>query len=61
MIVIAIQLWGPGGVNDNCELYVNDADVVGPNDLTLAWLEQRSICEFTFSSLVNSGMTWLGR
>lgn len=47
LIVISIQLWGPvGSVNGNCNLYVDGATSRGPNLETLAWLQQKSICEF---------------
>lgn len=46
MIVISIELWGPSGsVNSNCNLFVNGAESHGPSTLTLAFLEQKSICQ----------------
>ncbi|PBP17344.1 hypothetical protein BUE80_DR011913 [Diplocarpon rosae] len=45
LIVISIQLWGPGGVNGSCNLYVNEQEYTGPNVNTLAYLEQHSICQ----------------
>ncbi|KAH8819399.1 hypothetical protein F5884DRAFT_10448 [Xylogone sp. PMI_703] len=46
LIVISIELWGSdGGVNNNCELFVNNNPSRGSNIQTLAWLEQRSICQ----------------
>jgi hypothetical protein len=49
LIVISIELWGPSGsVNGNCNLYVTSASISGPNIDTLAYLEQHSICEYTF-------------
>lgn len=51
LIVISIQLWGPvGSVNGNCQLYVVNQKGAseGPNGNALAWLEQSSICKFSF-------------
>lgn len=46
LIVISIQLWGPAGsVSSNCNLAVFDVHPKGENIATLAWLEQRSICQ----------------
>ncbi|KAH8687305.1 hypothetical protein BGZ60DRAFT_521967 [Tricladium varicosporioides] len=46
LIVISIQLWGPvGSVNGNCNLYVDGATSRGPSLETLAWLQQKSICQ----------------
>ncbi|KAK0610382.1 hypothetical protein B0T17DRAFT_620865 [Bombardia bombarda] len=48
LIVISVQLWGPqGSVNSNCNLFVFGANPIptGQNLQTLAWLEQRSICQ----------------
>lgn len=46
LIAISVQLWGPSGsVNGNCNIYVNGAEVRGANGATLAWLEQKSICQ----------------
>ena len=48
LIVISIELWGPtGSVNGNCNLYVTGAASSGPNEATLAYLEQHSICEYS--------------
>lgn len=46
LIVISIQLWGPSGVNGNCNIYVNGRSYTGPNVNTLAYLEQHSICKY---------------
>ena len=49
LIVVSIQLWGPSGsVNGNCQLFVEGHGSTGPNINTLAWLEQHSICEYSF-------------
>lgn len=46
MIVISVELWGPtGSVNTNCAVYVTDSNQRGPSTLTLAWLQQHSICQ----------------
>ncbi|RDW84832.1 hypothetical protein BP6252_02422 [Coleophoma cylindrospora] len=43
LIVTSIELWGPvGNVNSNCNLLQSST---GPNEATLAWLEQHSICQ----------------
>lgn len=45
LIVISIELWGTSGVANNCSLYVNSMPFSGKSIETLAWLEQRSICQ----------------
>ncbi|KAL2019563.1 hypothetical protein VTK56DRAFT_9530 [Thermocarpiscus australiensis] len=48
LVVISIQLWGPSGsVSSNCNLYVFGASPQpkGQSLETLAWLEQRGICQ----------------
>jgi len=46
LIVISVQLWGPSGsVNGNCNIYVMGSAQTGSNEATLAWLEQKSICQ----------------
>src|SRR3954467_8831572 len=46
LIVYSVQLWGPvGSVNGNCQLYVNGAEFKGASGNTLAWLQQKSICQ----------------
>ncbi|KAI0891036.1 hypothetical protein F4806DRAFT_340972 [Annulohypoxylon nitens] len=46
LIVISIELWGPvGSVSSNCNLLVWSQSPTGNNQATLAWLEQRSICQ----------------
>jgi len=46
LIVYSVQLWGPSGsVNGNCQLYVNGNQFKGASINTLAWLQQRSICQ----------------
>lgn len=46
LVVIAIQLWGSNGVNGECNLRVFDRNPMGDGEETLAWLMERSICEF---------------
>ncbi|KAK3994486.1 hypothetical protein QBC44DRAFT_44574 [Cladorrhinum sp. PSN332] len=46
LVVISVQLWGPSGsVSSNCNLYVFNHSPKGQSLETLAWLEQRSICQ----------------
>lgn len=45
LIETAIQLFGAGKVSDNCQLYVYNQASQGPSLNTLAFLEQKSICE----------------
>ncbi|KAI1456106.1 arginase-like protein [Annulohypoxylon moriforme] len=46
LIVVSIELWGPvGSVSSNCNLLVWSQSPTGNNQGTLAWLEQRSICQ----------------
>ncbi|KAI5920146.1 hypothetical protein F4810DRAFT_703138 [Camillea tinctor] len=46
LVVVSIELWGPAGsVSLNCERLVWSATPQGNNQATLAWLEQRSICQ----------------
>ncbi|KAI1821161.1 arginase-like protein [Xylaria intraflava] len=65
LIVISIELWGPaGGVSANCNLLVWGAVRVGDNTDTLAWLEQRSICQqwqavFAFGLIGDVFLLWI--
>ncbi|EGO55629.1 hypothetical protein NEUTE1DRAFT_131338 [Neurospora tetrasperma FGSC 2508] len=67
LIVISVQLWGPNGsVNSNCNLFVFGADPqpTGQNLVTLAWLEQRSICQswyavFSFALVGTVFLVWI--
>ncbi len=46
LIVISIELWGPtGSVSSNCNLAVFNQNPTGQYLSTLAWMEQRSICQ----------------
>ncbi|KAI2622047.1 arginase-like protein [Xylaria nigripes] len=65
LIVISIELWGPaGGVNVNCDLLVWNSERHGDNLVTLAWLEQRSICQqwqavFAFGLIGDVFLLWI--
>ncbi|KAK3391661.1 hypothetical protein B0T20DRAFT_85127 [Sordaria brevicollis] len=67
LIVISVQLWGPNGsVNSNCNLFVFGAEPKpkGQNLETLAWLEQRSICQqwhaaFSFGLVGTVFLVWI--
>lgn len=46
LVVVSIQLWGPdGSISSTCNLAVFNRSPTGQNVDTLAWLQQRSICE----------------
>lgn len=46
LIVVSVELWGPSGsVSVNCDAAVFDRNPTGQTLQTLAWLEQRSICQ----------------
>lgn len=46
LIVTSVQLWGPSGsVSANCNAAVFDRNPTGQTLETLAWLQQRSICQ----------------
>ncbi|RWA03137.1 hypothetical protein EKO27_g11969 [Xylaria grammica] len=65
LIVISIELWGPAGsVSVNCNNLVWNAERHGNNMATLAWLEQRSICQqwqsvFAFGVIGNIFLLWI--
>ncbi|KAI1608678.1 hypothetical protein EDD37DRAFT_190384 [Exophiala viscosa] len=44
LIETAIQLYGNGNVNSNCNTYVNNQEYTGVSIETLAWLTQSNIC-----------------
>lgn len=51
IIATAIQLFGPdANINGQCQQYVNNNRPVGANIQTLAWLQQKNICELCLSS-----------
>lgn len=46
LIVVSAQLWGPSGsVSSNCNLAVFSQNPTGQTLETLAWLEQKNICQ----------------
>lgn len=45
LIVVAVELWGPGGVASSCQAQVFGLNPTGQTLQTLAWLEQRTICQ----------------
>jgi hypothetical protein len=47
IIGTAIQLFAGPNVNNLCNQYVFNSDVNGPNANTLAYLQQRNICEYS--------------
>ncbi|KAG0647217.1 hypothetical protein D0Z07_7198 [Hyphodiscus hymeniophilus] len=57
LIVDSVELWGPSGVNSNCQLYVNAASSRGQSVDTLAYLQQHSICELYLSFVAGFGWT----
>ncbi|KAI0441209.1 hypothetical protein F4803DRAFT_524172 [Xylaria telfairii] len=65
LIVISIELWGPAGsVSVNCDILVWNNPLHGNNQATLAWLEQRSICQqwqavFAFGLIGSIFLLWL--
>lgn len=44
LIEVAIQLFGNGNINSNCNTYVNGQQYTGISIETLAWLTQNNIC-----------------
>lgn len=45
-IVVSVELWGPSGsVSKNCDAAVFNQNPTGQSLQTLAWLQQRSICQ----------------
>jgi energy-coupling factor transporter transmembrane protein EcfT len=64
LIVISIQLWGGSGVSSNCNLAVSDQNPRGQTLETLAWLEQKSICQqwqavFAFALVGEVFLLWI--
>jgi hypothetical protein len=46
LIIVSIQLWGPNGsVQSSCNLHVFNRSPTGQTMETLAWLQQRNICQ----------------
>ncbi len=46
LVASAVQLWGAGGVQSVCNLQVFNQSPHAPDMATLAWMQQRNICEF---------------
>jgi hypothetical protein len=46
IIGTAIQLFAGPNINNQCNTYVFNDDINGPNRDTLAFLQQRNICEY---------------
>ncbi|KAF2968657.1 hypothetical protein GQX73_g4920 [Xylaria multiplex] len=65
LIVISIELWGPAGsVSVNCNNLVWNNVRHGNNEATLAWLQQRSICQqwqsvFAFGVIGTIFLLWI--
>jgi hypothetical protein len=65
LIVVSVQLWGPSGsVSSNCNLAVFSQSPTGQTLETLAWLEQRNICQswqtvFAFALVGQIFLLWL--
>ncbi|KAI1148191.1 arginase-like protein [Nemania diffusa] len=65
LVVISIELWGPAGsVSVNCDNLVWNDVRHGNNPTTLAWLEQRSICQqwqsvFAFALIGDIFLLWI--
>ncbi|KAL8358900.1 hypothetical protein RB601_008207 [Gaeumannomyces tritici] len=60
LVVVSIELWGPssgptGSVSGNCNLAVFTQNPTGQTLQTLAWLEQRSICEYSVETDLGPG------
>ncbi|KAI0401925.1 hypothetical protein F4802DRAFT_394989 [Xylaria palmicola] len=65
LIVVSIELWGPtGSVSVNCNNLVWNNPRHGNNEATLAWLQQRSICQqwqsvFAFALVGTIFLLWI--
>ncbi|KAL8420773.1 hypothetical protein RB594_003541 [Gaeumannomyces avenae] len=69
LVVVSIELWGPssgptGSVSGNCNLAVFTQNPTGQTLQTLAWLEQRSICQswqavFAFALIGQIFLLWI--
>lgn len=51
LVASSIELWGSGGVQSVCNLQVFNQSPHAPDETTLAWMQQRNICEFKKNSL----------
>ena len=62
LVVTSMELWGPSGsVNGVCNMQVFSKDPKGTSVATLAWLQQKNICEFLFPSFCNLDVETLSR
>lgn len=65
LIVISVQLWGPSGsVSSVCNINVFAVTPTGQSEHTLAWLQQKSICQswqavFAFALVGEIFLLWL--
>ena len=64
LIETAIQLYGAGNVNGNCQLYVSNQVYEGVSVETLAWLTQNNICNcwkaaFAFEVVASVLFFWM--
>jgi hypothetical protein len=65
LIVVSVQLWGPSGsVSSNCNLAVFSQSPKGQTLETLAWMEQKNICQswqavFSFALVGAIFLLWI--
>lgn len=65
LIVVSIELWGPSGsISSNCNLEVFGQGPTGQTLQTLAWMEERSICQswdavFAFGLVGTLFLLWI--
>lgn len=65
LVVVAIELFGPSGsIQGNCDVAVFGRNPTGQNIETLAWLQQRGICQtwqaiFAFSVVGAIFLLWI--
>ncbi|KAH8175111.1 arginase-like protein [Sarocladium implicatum] len=46
LVVTSVELWGPSGsVNGVCNMQVFNKNPMGASEATLAWMQQKNICE----------------
>lgn len=46
LVIVSVQLWGPSGsIQSTCNLQVFNRSPHGLNQETLAWMQQKNICE----------------
>lgn len=54
LVETSLQLYGVvANVNDNCRNYIDNVKPVGDGWKTLAWIEEETICEFSFLSFLS--------